>query len=114
MKLLVICILITFKANAALQEVSVNKIADAIYTIEGGNKTKYPYGVKSVKTHGNKNKARNICIRTIQNTHNRWLQENKPINFLDYLANRYCPVQSDSSGNHFWRTNIRKFVKEIN
>lgn len=113
MKLITICLLLACRVHAALNDTEANRLADAIYVIEGGSKTKHPYGIKSVKTSGNKIKARKICIRTIQNTHNRWLQENKPNNFLDYLANRYCPVVSDASGNARWKKNIRKFVNEI-
>ena len=91
-------------------EVDANKIADAIYIIEGGKSTKYPYGVKSVATKGNTAKARKICINTIRNTHKRWLAENKPYNFLDYLADRYCPPNADRVGNVRWRVNIRKYV----
>lgn len=113
MKKIVICLFLACRVNAALPDVQANKLANAIYVVEGGNKTKHPYGIKSVKTGGNKLKARRICIRTIQNTHNKWLKENKPNNFLDYLANKYCPVASDEIGNLHWRRNIRKFVNEI-
>lgn len=90
---------------------NAEKIADAIYIIEGGKKTKYPYGIKSINTKGNAAKARRICINTIHNTHKRWLAANKPIAFVDYLANRYCPPSVDKVGNRRWKANIRKFVE---
>ena len=94
--------------------IDVNKLADAIYVIEGGNKTKYPYGIVSIDTKGNRAKARKICINTIQNTYKRWIAANKPIDFLDYLANRYCPPNIDKLGNQRWKVNIRKFtIKKI-
>lgn len=96
---------------ATASNLNADKIADAIYVIEGGSKTKYPYGIKSIKTRGNKVKARKICINTIKNTHKRWLEENKPIAFVDYLADRYCPPSVDSVGNQRWKVNIRKFVE---
>lgn len=114
MKYIVCFLLVCWRANADLPEKQANQIADAIYIIEGGKKTKYPYGIKSINTRGNSIKARRICINTIQNTHCRWLKENKPISFLDYLAQRYCPISVDADGHKRWKTNIRKFVAEIN
>ena len=90
--------------------IDTERIADAIYVIEGGKKTKYPYGVKSVNTRGNRSKARIVCINTIVNTHKRWIADNKPIHFLDYLANRYCPPSVDRVGNARWKKNIKKYV----
>jgi hypothetical protein len=90
--------------------IDAHKLADAIYIVEGGNYTKYPYGVKSIATKGNRAKARRICINTIRNTYKRWIAENKPYNFLDYLADRYCPAAADSVGNRRWKANIRKFA----
>lgn len=111
MKIALICIF-SFCVQIAASDIDAEKIANAIYIIEGGKKTKYPYGVKSVATKGNKAKARKICINTIRNTHKRWIADNKPIDFLDYLANRYCPPSVDSIGNARWKVNIRKFAIE--
>lgn len=110
MKIALCLTLILAYRLSASNTIDVERIADAIYLIEGGKKTKYPYGVKSVNTRGNKAKARNICINTIVNTHKRWIDDNKPIHFLDYLANRYCPPTVDRVGNRRWKTNIRKYV----
>ena len=95
-------------------EINVHRIANAIYIIEGGKNTRHPYGVKSINTGGNSNRARIICINTIRNTHRRWIAANKPIPFLDYLANRYCPPSADKLGNARWRRNIRKYLQKIN
>jgi len=111
MKIALICIF-SFCVQIAASDIDANKIADAIYIIEGGKKTKYPYGVKSVNTRGNRAKARIVCINTIRNTHKRWIADNKPIDFLDYLANRYCPPSVDRVGNARWKRNIRKFAIE--
>lgn len=110
MKKIVFCLFFSMTAHAALKSSEADRLANAIYVIEGGSNTRYPYGIKSINTKGNKVKARKICIRTIQNTHDRWLAANKPIDFLDYLANRYCPPSADRVGNYRWKVNIRKFV----
>lgn len=88
------------------------KIADAIYVIEGGKKTKYPYGIKSINTHGNVAKARRICINTVNNNYQRWLKSEQTLDFLDFLANRYCPPAADAVGNQRWRINIRNQLKK--
>jgi hypothetical protein len=104
--------ILTVCVKMAASDIDANKLANAIYIIEGGKATKYPYGVKSVVTRGNRAKARKICINTIRNTYKRWLEENKPNNFLDYLADRYCPPSVDRVGNLRWKVNIRKFASE--
>ena len=110
MKIALICLL--YSTNLIAGTIDANKLADAIYVIEGGKYTKYPYGIKSINTKGNATKARKICITTIRNTHKRWIAEKKPIKFLDYLADRYCPPFVDSTGNRRWKVNIRKFASE--
>lgn len=105
---LTLCINVSMASN-----LNADKIADAIYVIEGGKKTKYPYGIKSISTKGNRAKARQICINTIRNTHKRWIAANKPNNFLDYLADRYCPASVDRVGNKRWKVNIRKFAGDF-
>ena len=108
-----ICLLVAVRVNAALPAKQVNNLANAIYVVEGGAKTAHPYGIKSINTRGNKFFARKICIITIQNTHDRWLNENKPIACLDYLANRYCPMELDPTGNKNWKRNIRKRIQDF-
>lgn len=110
MKAFAYSLFLSLQAMAMLPPVQVNKLANAIYIVEGGNKTVYPYGIVSINTRGNPILARTICINTIQNTHNRWLAANKPIAFLDYLADRYCPVAADRIGNRRWKVNIKKLV----
>lgn len=109
-KIIIVLLLLCSNAYAELHGKTVETLANAIFVVEGGKKTKYPYGIKSIATHGNKARARKICINTIQNTHNRWLNDNKPYDFLSYLADTYCPKQTDKLGNQRWKTNIRKIV----
>lgn len=95
-----------------------NKIADAIYQIEGGKSTKYPYGIKSIRTRGD-NHARQICLNTIRNNFERWQNQRAQNNYFYFLADKYCPRIVDSRGNRNWRNNIVKmlgnrFVSQIN
>lgn len=97
-----------------INENYANKIADAIYIIEGGEKTKYPYGIKSIDTGGNKEKARRICLNTIRNQYIRWQQYGKTNDYLDSLADRYCPPSVDKQGNINWKKNIRAVLNKLN
>lgn len=90
----------------ALSSNQVNKIVNAIYRIEGGANTKYPYGVMSVKTDN----PRKICANTVRNTRARWIKAGAKGDFLDYLADRYCPPSVDPVGNRNWKKNIHKLV----
>lgn len=92
-----------------------NKIADKIYLIEGGAKTKHPYGVLSIKTSGNQDVARRICLNTIRNNYSRWQKSPKTNDFLTFLGNKYAPVGADNDKNNLnvnWIKNIHKLVPE--
>ena len=93
--------------QAALPTSEANRIADAIFRVEGGHKTKHPYGILSVQTSN----PRKVCLNTIQHTHNRWLKAGKPSSFLIFLADRYCPPSADPVGNRNWRRNITLLLK---
>ncbi len=97
-------------ANNALfgqiSDVNANKLANIIYKIEGGANTKYPYGIKSIKTSN----PRQVCINTIKNTYVRWQNRGKTNEFLFFLADRYCPPSCDKQGNLNWKKNINKMV----
>jgi len=113
-------IAIVFLANVAsaidfnkqnLSGGEISEISSAIYRIEGGSKTIYPYGVRSINTGGDKSKAKQICEKTIVNNFRRWQNSNKSIDFLTFLANRYCPPSADKKGNSNWIKNIHSLVK---
>lgn len=97
--------------KATLSPGDVQNVASAIYKLEGGSKTKYPYGIRSINTNGDVAKAKRICENTIKNNFARWNKTNKKIDFLDYLANVYCPSSADRQGNINWKKNIHKLVK---
>ena len=91
---------------AAISTLEVDRIAAAIYIIEGGAKTRYPFGVKCHQ-HTYKD-AERICKTTIRNTYERWRKSKDSRVFLDYLADRYCPPSSDPVGNRRWKQNIKR------
>lgn len=100
--------------GAELPPADQEKIADAIYRVEGGEHTSHPYGILSVKTDN----PRKVCITTIRRNFERW-QKSRETNFFEFLGNRYCPPSVDQKGNHNWKSNIisilgPRFVAKIN
>jgi hypothetical protein len=121
MKLILIVGLVaglTHNTLAKLPEAEANKLVDAIYVIEGGAKTKYPYGIKSITIKGDTEQervayARKICWNTVQNQHDRWIKAGSKGDYLESLANRYAPIGAgnDPKGlNNNWLKNLRKVL----
>jgi hypothetical protein len=100
-----------FAANSLTPQ-QIDRIANAIYRIEGGAGTKFPYGIKSVKFR-NPAHARQICKQTIANNFKRWGAAGRPGVFLDFLANRYCPASCDPLGNKRWKANARRMLENF-
>ena len=86
-----------------------NRLADVIYRIEGGPHTKWPYGIRCHRH--TPLVARRMCINTVNNSYATWLDRGRPGDFLDFLADRYCPPSCDPVGNKNWKRNIRKVLK---
>ena len=97
-------------AKSSLTAANVERIADAIYVLEGGSKARVPYGILSMSVR-DESHARQICINTIRNSYNRWIKAGAKGDFLDHLANRYCPP-ADSEGNQNWKRNIRRLLNK--
>lgn len=99
-------------AHGEMTNEAANKIADKIYIIEGGAKTKWPYGIKSVKVK-DKFEARRVCINTVKRSYVRWEKSGKKGSFIKFLADRYCPPSCDKIGNKNWIDNMRKLENKI-
>ena len=93
----------------------LNKIVKSIYLIEGGQNSKFPFGIKSIETKENYKKAKRICENTVRNN---WIRFNK-LNkiekekyhcYLDFLASHYCPKSYDLIGHQNWIKNIHHFI----
>ena len=107
MKPLLTSLLFTIGAVAQ----SDSQIADAIYRIEGGARAKAPYGILSLEVKSPA-LARQICLRTIRNNRTRWLAAGRPGDYLDFLADKYCPPSVDPGGNRNWKRNIHKLLNK--
>ena len=94
-------------AYTPMDEATANRYADAIYKVEGGSATRYPYGIKSIKTSN----PRQVCINTVKNNYIRWQKSGSKNNFTFFLADKYCPASVDAKGNQNWKNNITKLLK---
>jgi len=85
------------------------EICNAIYKAE--NSVKYPYGIKSIDTHGDPIYARKICMNTIRNNRGRFAKQTKHSDFIEFLGSRYCPPSAHSLNKH-WVYNVRYFLQK--
>lgn len=108
--LLILLTFTTLSLGAAeLPKAKLDKIANAIYRVEGGAKAKVPYGILSIKVK-NETEARRICINTIRNNYRRWDATGRRGSYIDYLADRYCPISDGYIGNRNWKKNMVKIL----
>lgn len=105
----IVFISLSLFAEQSLSEGEMERIADAIYIIEGGTNARAPYGILSIKVRDTEH-ARQICLNTIRNNHARWVKSGQKGKFLDFLADRYCPKSEDAVGNRNWKRNIRQVL----
>lgn len=87
---------------------STNDIVDSIWIIEGGVKTNYPFGIKSVYCSGY-DECRQVCVNTVENTKIRYntygyKQEKE---FLTFLAKRYAPYEWEA-----WLSNLKFYLRK--
>ena len=94
--------------------VELNLVVNAIYRIEGGDKTKHPYGVlnRGILTTS---AARALCAQTVSNHYTlRYKGASTKLcsrDFIFSLADRYCPPQCDRIGNLRWKRNALAILK---
>ena len=88
---------------------SDSEICAAIYQAEGGSKTKYPYGIRSVNCE-TKEECKAICERTVRRSRARLAKNRRDdTHLIDELQKRYCPIGADNDPNglnHHWEKNV--------
>jgi hypothetical protein len=104
--LTIIFLILTFPVRA---EYSNQEICDAIFIIEGGNKTNFPYGIKSVKCEG-KDQCEKICLNTVRNNRLRFANQTKEAEFLKFFQNRYCPNSEPMCES--WLPNLKYYLEK--
>ena len=91
--------------------VNVERLANAIYKAEGGNKTKHPYGILAKYKHTT---PRQACINTIKSALKRYTKQGAKGDFIVFLGKTYCPVgaSNDPWGlNKNWVKNVKHYYE---
>jgi hypothetical protein len=92
-----------------LNSTNTTIIVDAIYILEGGSTTRYPYGIRSIKTSN----PRQVCINTVRNNYHRWQVDSQDKDYFTFLADKYCPAKADRQGNINWKKNIKLLTRGL-
>lgn len=90
-----------------------DRLCNAIYKAEGGDKAQYLYGIRSVH-YEDAAEARRICLNTIRNNKVRFYKQDKYTDYIDFLGSRYCPVgcDNDNGSNKHWIKNVNYFYNK--
>ncbi len=88
---------------------SNEQIVEAIGKAE--NSIKYPYGIKSIDTKGNKEYARKICLNSVRNGRIRWEKAGQPYDLIIYIGLRYCPPTAHKLNSN-WVRNVKFFLNK--
>jgi hypothetical protein len=100
------------KAEIVWDSFSDEEIVEAIGKAE--NSAKYPYGIKSIDTKGNKEYARQICLNSVRNGRARWIKAGRPCDLIEFISRRYCPINApdDNGTNKYWSKNVKYFLSK--
>ena len=90
----------------------IERLVKAIWVAEGGHKTNYPYGIKSVKcAKGENGGCKAVAVRTVKNNVKRWKKAVKVDgykgDYLQFLWERFCPPTAHALNKH-WRKNVER------
>ena len=91
------------------KEAYFNKVVDAVYLAEGGEKAKKPFGILSIPCFAYSD-CRRICLNTIRNNYRRWQNAGKPDEFLSFLGSRYAPISAHPL-NKNWIPNVKYYME---
>jgi hypothetical protein len=107
----ILFILLTANIASAEESYTNEAIAEAIFWTEGGYKTNYPYGIKSVYCQGIE-ECKKVCLNTIQNNRIRFSEYGykQYKDYLSFLASRYCPASDEGCEN--WLPNVRRLLSK--
>jgi hypothetical protein len=98
-----------FAGGAPAGSISDGRIADAIRLAEGKTAGAYRYGIRSARSEVD---GRRRCLATIRANRIRWTTAGARGEFIDFLADRYCPPSVDPVGNRNWKRNVRYFLSK--
>ena len=113
--MIIIALMLYFSTVVYAEDfIDQERLADAIFKAE--NSIRFPYGIKSIDTHGDTVFARKICLNTINNNLARWQwavqQEGYKGDYIGFLGDRYCPKAADRVGHAVWAKNVRSIYNK--
>jgi len=91
----------------AWHEYTNEEIVEAIGKAE--NSVKYPYGIKSIDTKGNKEYAKKICLNSVRNGRARWIKAGCPHDLIVFIGLRYCPPMAHKLNSN-WVRNVKAIL----
>lgn len=93
---------------------SFGRMADAIYWAEGGEKTRFPYGVKLYRNGVAvaAERPREMCLLILQARWREWFGKGTGQTFTEFVARTYCPVADDPDGHKNWIVNVNYFIRK--
>lgn len=110
--LVLILVLVGFavvKAEETWTAYSNEQIVEAIRQTE--NSEKYPYGIKSIDTKGDKEYAKQICLNSVRNGRKRWIAAGKPYDLIIFIGLRYCPPKAHKLNSN-WVRLVKYFLRK--
>lgn len=95
--------------STAGTNLSDRAIADAIRLAEGRTRGVHRYGIRTARSEAD---GRRTCLLTIEANRGRWKASGARGEFVDFLADRYCPPSCDPVGNRKWKRNVKLFLSK--
>lgn len=103
-----------FEISGQLNNEEFNSIVDSIYIIEGGEKSKKPFGILSIPCDSYA-MCRKVCYNTVENNFYRWAASGRLNNYLEFLGARYAPIGAENDPgnlNQNWIKNLKGVLNE--
>lgn len=85
----------------------MERLLDAVWKAEGGEKARAPYGITTVRVKSRAH-GRQIARRTLT----RALSERPDLPWIEATARVYCPVEADPNGHRAWKKNVMFFYNK--
>jgi hypothetical protein len=109
---LFLCVFCFVNASEAETLINIEKLVNAIYLAEGGERASHPYGImrKYKKTT-----PRRACFNTVRSSFKRFNAQTAENDFIIYLSKTYAPIgaSNDPKGlNINWVKNVKYFYNK--
>ena len=97
--------------HLSLEVLNVPKLCEAIYRSEGGDRTNYPYGIKSVSC-ATKMECKAVCIKTMRHYKKDFARHggHGVKNFIKYASFRYVGLRDRT--REAWEKNVNFYCKK--